>query len=99
MLMSNAELHNEIARKMSLEPLRYSQVWEDYLLLEEGLLIAAADDVLCIGSAGDNALALLLAGARSVLAIDMSAAQCALIELKLAVPYLGGRKKTWDVDD
>lgn len=75
---------SEIARMMNLEQLRYSQVWEDHLLIEQGLHITGTDDVLSIGSAGDNALALLLAGARSVTAIDMSPAQNALLELKVA---------------
>ncbi len=75
---------SEIARTMSLEQLRYSQVWEDHLLIERGLQITGSDDVLSIGSAGDNALALLLAGAHSVAAIDMSPAQNALLELKVA---------------
>lgn len=78
-----APLRSEIAQKMSLEFVRYSQVWEDAALLTQGLEIGPEDDVLSIMSSGDNALALLLAGARSVLAIDMSPAQVALFELKL----------------
>ena len=41
---------SEIARRMSLEQLRYSQVWEDHLLVERGLRITESDDVLSIGS-------------------------------------------------
>jgi S-adenosylmethionine-diacylglycerol 3-amino-3-carboxypropyl transferase len=62
---------------------RYSQVWEDHALLEDGLAIAPDDDVLSIASAGCNALALLLREPRSVLAIDLNPAQVALVELKL----------------
>jgi S-adenosylmethionine-diacylglycerol 3-amino-3-carboxypropyl transferase len=69
---------------MSGGGIRYSQVWEDHLLLEEGLAVGAADDVLSVTSAGDNVLALLLRGPRSVTAIDCNPAQQALLELKLA---------------
>lgn len=78
------ELQSEIAQKMSLDQVRYSQVWEDHLLLEQGLQIGPDDDVLSICSAGDNALAMLLLEPRSVTAIDMNPAQTALLELKLA---------------
>ena len=78
------ELQSEIAQKMSLDQVRYSQVWEDHTLLEQGLKIAPDDDILSICSAGDNALAMLLQGPRSVTAIDMNPAQTALLELKLA---------------
>ena len=77
-------LKSEIAEKMSLDRVRYSQVWEDHTLLEGGLAIGPDDDVLSICSAGDNALAMLLLGPRSVTAIDMNPAQTALLELKLA---------------
>lgn len=63
--------------------LNYAQCWED-----PRLLTAALDprdrEVLSIASAGDNAIALALAGARRVVAVDVSEAQLALCELKLA---------------
>ena len=68
---------------MTLDQVRYSQVWEDHRLLEEGLNIGPDDDVLSITSAGDNALALLLQEPRSVTAIDMNPSQSALLELKV----------------
>ncbi len=77
-------LKSEIAQKMSLDQVRYSQVWEDHLLLERGLELGPEDDVLSICSAGDNALAMLLCEPRSITAIDMNPAQTALLELKLA---------------
>jgi len=80
----NGVLRSEIARTMALDRVRYSQVWEDHRVLSEGLAIAAGDDVLSIASSGCNVFALLLAGARSVTAIDMSPAQIALVELKIA---------------
>jgi len=68
---------------MNLEKLRYSQVWEDHRLLEQGLCVAPDDDILSICSAGCNVLNLLLLGPRSITAIDMSPAQTALLELKM----------------
>jgi S-adenosylmethionine-diacylglycerol 3-amino-3-carboxypropyl transferase len=64
--------------------LRYSQVWEDHRLLERGLRVGPGHDVLSICSAGCNVLALLLTEPRSIVAVDVSPAQTALLELKLA---------------
>ena len=81
--------------------IRYSQVWEDSALLRRALAVRPGDDVLSIGSAGDNVLALLLDEPRSITAIDLNPAQAALVELKLAairalgydeyVSFLGAR--------
>ena len=79
-----SQLRSEVARALDLGALRYSVVWEDHELLEEGLAIGPDDDVLSITSGGDNALALLLQEPRSVTAVDMSGAQSALLQLKLA---------------
>ena len=68
---------------MSFEQIRYSTVWEDPELLKEGLAVRPGDRLLSIGSAGCNILALLLNEPASVTAIDMSASQLALVELKL----------------
>lgn len=75
---------SEVAQKMNLAEIRYSMVWEDHALLDAALAIGPDDDVLSIASAGNNVLSLLLREPRSVTAIDMSPAQCALFELKLA---------------
>jgi S-adenosylmethionine-diacylglycerol 3-amino-3-carboxypropyl transferase len=77
------ELRSEIAQIMSLDIIRYSQVWEDHQVLCDGLNIGSDDDVLSIASSGCNVFAMLLAGAKSITAIDMSAAQIALVELKI----------------
>lgn len=66
-----------------LDVLRYGQVWEDHRLLARGLAVGPGDDVLSIASAGDNVLAMLLAEPRSIVALDVSPAQLALMELKL----------------
>ena len=77
-------LRSEVAAVMDLREVRYSQVSEDHFLIEEALRIGPDDDLLSIASGGDNVLALLLQGPRSLTAIDMSPAQAALLELKLA---------------
>jgi S-adenosylmethionine-diacylglycerol 3-amino-3-carboxypropyl transferase len=64
--------------------IRYAQCWEDAALLEQGLEIGADDDVLSVLSGGCNSLALVLAGARSVTAVDLSLPQVAVAELKVA---------------
>ena len=61
----------------------YSQCWEDPELRAEALTVTAADDVLSIASAGDNSLALLPDGPRSVTAIDSNPEQLHLLELKM----------------
>jgi S-adenosylmethionine-diacylglycerol 3-amino-3-carboxypropyl transferase len=77
-------MQNEFGKNVVQGIVRYSQVWEDHAILSEGLAIGPDDHVLCIASAGCNALALLLAGAARVTAIDLNPAQAALVELKLA---------------
>ena len=64
--------------------IRYSQAWEDPRCDIEGLAIGPEDDVLAVGASGDNALAFLIAGARSVTAIDFNPTQNHLLELKLS---------------
>ena len=87
----SATAPSDFASAAQLDVLRYSQVWEDHALLEQGLRVGPEDDLLSIGSAGCNVLALLLAEPRSIAAVDVSPAQAALLELKLAalrgLPY------------
>ncbi len=77
-------LKSEIAADLDPEVIRYSQVWEDYTLLEQAFDIRTDDRILSAGSAGCNVLALLLHRPRTIIAIDMSIAQTALMELKFA---------------
>src|SRR5262245_33307191 len=67
-----------------LEGLRYSFVWEDHALLEDGLGIEPDDDILSVTSGGQNVLNLALMGPRSVTAVDLNPVQSALLELQLA---------------
>ncbi len=75
---------SELTGHLSADRVAYSCSWEDDELLRRGLDIGPHDDVLAICSAGDVPLALLLAGARSVTAVDLNPAQVALLELKIA---------------
>ncbi|MDQ2912524.1 MAG: BtaA family protein [Chloroflexota bacterium] len=62
----------------------YSQCWEDPRTASRGLGLRGDDDVVVITSAGCNAIALALAGPRSVTAVDFNPAQSHLLELKIA---------------
>ena len=64
--------------------LRYSNCWEDADLLLEALAIQPDDEVLSIGSAGDNSFSLLSKSPKSVVAIDPNPIQLHLIRLKIA---------------
>ncbi len=72
-----------LARRIS-----YAQCWEDSAVLVEALAPTADDRVLSIASAGDNTLALALAGAGRVTALDLSEPQLHLLALKLAGGHL-----------
>lgn len=75
---------SEFVERVDLQIVRYAQVWEDHRILEDALRIGPEDDVLSIGSAGCNVLALLAKEPRSITAVDISPAQNAVLQLKLA---------------
>ncbi|MBS2008628.1 MAG: DUF3419 family protein [Cyanobacteria bacterium SZAS TMP-1] len=62
--------------------IRYSQCWEDSDTLLQHMKVQAGQTVLSICSAGDNTLSLLTCAPAKVIAVDLSAAQLALLELK-----------------
>jgi S-adenosylmethionine-diacylglycerol 3-amino-3-carboxypropyl transferase len=72
------------AEAASHEEVRYSQVWEDHALVTDALVVEPGDTVLSLAGAGCNVLALLLEDPASIVAVDVSPAQVALLELKLA---------------
>jgi S-adenosylmethionine-diacylglycerol 3-amino-3-carboxypropyl transferase len=74
---------SDIARKLDGE-LRYSRVWEDHRLLEQGLGVSPGGEYLVVASAGCNVLNLLLHEPERIVALDLNRAQTALVELKLA---------------
>lgn len=65
--------------------IRYSFVWEDFLLLKKALPSKKGTDrLLIIGSSGENALSLLDEAPQEIVVIDLNPAQMALLELKMA---------------
>ncbi len=75
---------DEIARRASFDRVNYGQVWEDADLLLSALAVQPGERCLSIASAGDNALALLLADPAEVVAIDLNPYQIACLELRIA---------------
>jgi S-adenosylmethionine-diacylglycerol 3-amino-3-carboxypropyl transferase len=74
-----------IQARASFDFVRYGSVWEDADVLCAALAPAARGArVLSIASAGDNALALLTLDPAEVVAADLSAAQLACVELRIA---------------
>ena len=74
----------EIARKASFDQVRYAQCWEDADVLLQAIDVRSSGTYLSIASAGDNTLALVGAGAKRVIAVDLSPAQIACLELRVA---------------
>lgn len=74
----------EAATRADFSRIRYAQLWEDADLLVEALDVRPGDRCLSIASAGDNALALLTRRPDAVLAVDLSPAQIACLELRVA---------------
>lgn len=77
-------LHNRVFQSLIGRSLVYNTCWEDPAVDRDILRLDAESDVLVITSAGCNALDYLLAGARSVTAVDINPRQNALLELKVA---------------
>lgn len=74
----------EAAERADFSRIRYAQVWEDADILIAALDVQSTDTVVSIASAGDNALALLGAGAHRVVALDLNPAQLACLELRVS---------------
>ena len=83
-LAKRISMTTEAATRADFSHIRYAQVWEDADILLEALEVQPTDTVLSISSAGDNALALLGAGAARVVALDLNPAQLACLELRVA---------------
>src|SRR5262245_13315638 len=75
---------SEVAGKADFSGIRYAQCWEDADILVEGLDVRPGDVCLSIASAGDNSLALLTRSPTRVIALDLSPAQLACLELRVA---------------
>jgi S-adenosylmethionine-diacylglycerol 3-amino-3-carboxypropyl transferase len=72
-----------IDNRADFDFIRYANCWEDAELLVGALDLDPGDRVLSVGSAGDNALAMLAEGAE-VVAVDVSPAQVACLDLRRA---------------
>lgn len=74
----------EIAGKAGFAEIRYAQCWEDADVLLEAAPVGPGSTCLSVASAGDNTLAMVGAGAKHVIAADLSPAQIACLELRVA---------------
>lgn len=77
-------MQSEPAQHADFSAIRYAQCWEDADILVEALHPGPGKRCLSIASAGDNTLALLASSPDYVLAIDISHAQLACLELRVA---------------
>jgi S-adenosylmethionine-diacylglycerol 3-amino-3-carboxypropyl transferase len=76
-------MRSEVASKSDFDFIRYAQCWEDADVLLEALQIRPNHTCLSIASAGDNAIAMAAQGPQRVIALDLSAAQLACLELRV----------------
>lgn len=74
----------DVAERADFTGIRYAQCWEDADVLVEALAPRPGQALVSIASAGDNTLALLTGRPARVVAVDLSPAQLACLELRLA---------------
>src|SRR5258705_143015 len=77
-------LASEVAAGADFSAIRYAQCWEDATVRVAALAVRPGDTCLSIASAGDNTLALLARAPARVIAVDLSPAQLACLELRVA---------------
>ena len=77
-------MRSEIVTRADFSNVRYAQCWEDADVLLEALDVRPGQVCLSIASSGDNALSLLGKIPRRVIALDLSPAQLACVELRVA---------------
>lgn len=75
---------SDIGTRADFSELRYAQCWEDTEVLLRGLALEPGQTVLSIASGGDNTLALLTTRPKQIIALDLSQAQLAMLELRIA---------------
>jgi S-adenosylmethionine-diacylglycerol 3-amino-3-carboxypropyl transferase len=80
--MPSAPVSEVAAADFSL--IRYAQCWEDADVLLQALDVQPGDACLSITSAGDNTLSLLTRCPSRILAVDLSPAQAACLEIRMA---------------
>jgi S-adenosylmethionine-diacylglycerol 3-amino-3-carboxypropyl transferase len=74
----------EAAQHADFSGIRYAQCWEDADVVVDALALRPGDRCLSVASGGENSLSLLACGPGAVIAVDISPAQLALVELKRA---------------
>ena len=77
-------MRSDVAARADFSEIRYAQAWEDADVLLEALDVQPGDVCVSIASAGDNTLALLTREPARVIALDLSPAQLACLELRVA---------------
>ncbi len=77
-------MKSEVDGKADFSIVRYAQCWEDADILLAALDVQPHHTCLSIASAGDNVLALLSKGPARVVALDLSPAQLACLEVRVA---------------
>jgi S-adenosylmethionine-diacylglycerol 3-amino-3-carboxypropyl transferase len=75
---------SEAAQHADFSGIRYAQCWEDADVLLDALAIRPGDRCLSVASGGENSLSLLACEPGAVVAVDISPAQIALVDLKRA---------------
>ena len=77
-------MRSEAEEKVDFSAIRYGQCWEDADVLLDALDIREGETCVSIASAGDNSLAMLTKNPARVIALDLSFAQLACLELRVA---------------
>lgn len=75
---------SQIAAKARFDHIRYAQLWEDADVLVAALATKPGATFVSICSAGDNALSLLTLDPARVVVVDLSPAQIACLEARIA---------------
>ena len=79
-----AVMSADIERHVDFSGIRYAQCWEDADILLEALDVRPGHTCVSIASAGDNVMSLLSQAPGHVVALDLSWAQIACLELRVA---------------
>lgn len=82
--MQECDKASEIAARADFSIIRYAQCWEDADVLLKALDIRPGDVCFSVGSGGENTLSMLAQEPSEVVAVDLSPAQVACLEIKAA---------------
>src|SRR5688572_23831938 len=75
---------SEISTRADFSIVRYAQCWEDADTILEALDVQPGDVCFSVGSGGENSISLLSKAPGAVIAVDISPAQNAFVEVKAA---------------